>query len=57
MRHIFIFVLFLSDARVNEALTAMMAMGFSNEGGWLTQLLETVDGSISNALDLLQPHK
>lgn len=45
------------DARVNEALTAMMAMGFSNEGGWLTQLLETVDGSISNALDLLQPHK
>lgn len=45
------------DARVNESLNAMMAMGFSNEGGWLTQLLETVDGSISNALDLLQPHK
>ncbi|XP_031624754.1 sequestosome-1 [Contarinia nasturtii] len=45
------------DARVNESLTAMMAMGFSNEGGWLTQLLETVDGNISNALDLLQPHK
>ncbi|XP_055303023.1 protein ref(2)P-like [Sitodiplosis mosellana] len=45
------------DARVNEALTAMMAMGFSNEGGWLSQLLETVDGSISNALDLLQPQK
>lgn len=45
------------DARVNEALIAMTAMGFSNEGGWLTQLLETVDGSISNALDLLQPHK
>lgn len=45
------------DARVNESLHAMMAMGFSNEGGWLTQLLETVDGSISNALDLLQPQK
>lgn len=52
-----IFMYFSLDARVNESLTAMMAMGFSNEGGWLSQLLETVDGSISNALDLLQPQK
>lgn len=51
------YLFLISDARVNEAIAAMMAMGFSNEGGWLTQLLETVDGSISNALDLLQPPK
>lgn len=43
------------DPRVNEALGAMMAMGFSNEGGWLTQLLESVDGNIPRALELLTP--
>lgn len=31
----------------------MMAMGFSNEGAWLTQLLETVDGNIDQALELM----
>jgi sequestosome 1 len=39
------------------AIRSMMAMGFNNEGGWLTRLLETVDGNIPRALEFLQPHK
>uniref|UniRef100_T1DHZ7 Putative ia-2like protein n=1 Tax=Psorophora albipes TaxID=869069 RepID=T1DHZ7_9DIPT len=42
---------------VNRAVDAMMVMGFSNEGGWLTQLLESVDGDIPRALDLLTPQR
>ncbi|KAG8232766.1 hypothetical protein J437_LFUL012905 [Ladona fulva] len=42
---------------IAESLEKMMGMGFSNEGGWLTQLLETVNGDISKALDILQPIK
>lgn len=42
---------------VNHAVHTMMAMGFSNEGGWLTQLLDSVNGDIPRALDLLTPHK
>lgn len=44
-------------AHVNHAVHTMMSMGFSNEGGWLTQLLEAVNGDIPRALDLLTPHK
>lgn len=46
-----------SRPHVNHAVHAMMAMGFSNEGGWLTQLLDSVNGDIPRALDLLTPHK
>ncbi|XP_073823569.1 protein ref(2)P-like [Musca autumnalis] len=41
------------DELINSSVHAMMAMGFSNEGAWLTQLLESVNGNISEALDLI----
>ncbi|EDV98766.1 GH13424 [Drosophila grimshawi] len=41
------------DERINAAVHAMMAMGFSNEGAWLTQLLESVEGNIPAALDIM----
>lgn len=35
----------------------MIGMGFSNDGGWLTRLLEAVKGDVSRALDMLHPQK
>jgi len=43
------------DPRIQVALQAMLNMGFKNDGGWLTQLLEAKDGDIGKALDVLQP--
>ncbi|XP_016994309.2 protein ref(2)P [Drosophila takahashii] len=42
-----------TDERINASIHAMMAMGFSNEGAWLTQLLESVQGNIPAALDIM----
>lgn len=40
---------------LNEALDKMFAMGFDNDGGWLSQLLTSKDLSIDRVLEALNP--
>ncbi|CAL4104525.1 unnamed protein product [Meganyctiphanes norvegica] len=42
---------------IQRAIDQMLAMGYNNEDGWLTQLLEAKHGDINKVLDLLQPAK
>lgn len=46
-----------AEPRLIEALSQMLSMGFNDEGGWLTRLLQTKQCDIGAALDAMQPAK
>ncbi|TKS65036.1 Sequestosome-1 Protein kinase C-zeta-interacting protein [Collichthys lucidus] len=43
-----------ADPRLVESLSLMLSMGFTDEGGWLTRLLQAKNFDISGALDAIQ---
>jgi len=43
------------NPKINAAVHTMLAMGYSNDGGWLTQLLLNVDGDVPSAINFLAP--
>ena len=45
-----------SNSRVQQAVDHLKSMGFSDDGGWLTQLAESREGDINKVLDALRPH-
>lgn len=47
----------ITDPKIREALDTMMGMGFHNEGGWLTSLLNEKEGDIGKALDSIQQRR
>ena len=40
-----------------ETLTQLQAMGFQNEGGWLTELVRAKEGNLEQVLDALHQSK
>ncbi|MEQ2159223.1 hypothetical protein GOODEAATRI_020593 [Goodea atripinnis] len=43
-----------ADPRLVESLASMLSMGFTDEGGWLTHLLQAKNCDIGAALDAIQ---
>uniref|UniRef100_A0A1A8DWZ2 Protein ref(2)P n=1 Tax=Nothobranchius kadleci TaxID=1051664 RepID=A0A1A8DWZ2_NOTKA len=43
-----------ADPRLVESLASMLSMGFTDEGGWLTRLLQAKNFEIGAALDAIQ---
>ena len=44
-----------TSSKVKESLEQMLSMGFSDDDGWLTQLLTMKRGNIEEVLDILAP--
>merc|ERR1712062_514823 len=44
------------DPKVADALAQMKAMGFSDDGGWLSNLLKAKSGDVGKVLDAIQPN-
>ena len=45
------------EDKVEAALKTMQAMGFSDDGGWLSSLLRAKSGDVGKVLDTIQPFK
>merc|ERR1712004_760164 len=45
------------EDKVEVALKTMEAMGFSDDGGWLSSLLKAKSGDVGKVLDTIQPFK
>merc|ERR1711913_69177 len=45
------------DPKVADALAQMKAMGFSDDGGWLSNLLKAKSGDVDKVLDAIQPNR
>merc|ERR1712004_947161 len=43
------------EDKVEAALKTMQAMGFSDDGGWLSSLLRAKSGDVGKVLDTIQP--
>merc|ERR1711963_1186736 len=44
-----------NEDRVEAALKTMLAMGFSDDGGWLSSLLRAKSGDVGKVLDAIKP--